>query len=141
MMRFEIQHGEFTLSTDPSRLDFEAIHSFLSETYWGKNRSREVLRTALSNSFCFGVYKGSEQIGFSRVITDYATFGYLADVYILEGYRRRGLGRWMINSIISHPSLKGLRRWALVTQDCHNLYRECGFTALTVPDHHMQRLQ
>src|SRR5262245_37537587 len=140
-MQIEIHKGEFTLSTDPSRLDFDAIHAFLSQSYWGKQRPRELLRKAITNSCCFGVYKGKEQIGFARVITDYATFGYLADVYILEPYRGQGLGRWLISNVVSDPRLEGLRRWSLVTRDCQKLYRECGFTELEFPDHHMQRLQ
>jgi GNAT superfamily N-acetyltransferase len=140
-MHIEVRHGEFTLSDDPDRLDFSAIHHFLSNSYWGRQRPRELLRKGISNSFCFGMYRGRDQVGFARVITDYATFGYLADVYILEPYRRQGLGSWMVNHILSHPRLKDLRRWALVTEDAQELYRRCGFTELQFPKQHMQRLQ
>lgn len=140
-MHTEVTNGEFLVSSDPARLDREAIHAFLSQTYWGKARPRELQDRAIRNSLCFGVYHRARQIGFARIITDYATFGYVADVYILEPYRGRGLARWLINCMLAHPEIKGLRRWALVTQDAQGLYRQCGFTELEHPEHHMQRLQ
>ncbi len=129
------------MSTDPARLDVDAIYTFLARTYWAKNRPREILETALRNSLCFGIYRGSEQVGFARAITDRATFGYLADVYVLEPYRRRGLARWLVSSIINHPELKHLRRWALMTQDMHELYRQCGFRPPVHPEHLMEKVQ
>ncbi len=140
-MAFEAHNGEFTLSADPDRLDVDAIYAFLSGTYWAKNRPRSTLETAIRHSFCFGVYRGTEQIGFARVITDRATFGYLADVYILEPYRRRGLGRWLVSTIISHPELKTLRRWLLMTHDMHALYRGCGFVPPANPADLMEKVQ
>jgi GNAT superfamily N-acetyltransferase len=137
----EFHEGEFTVSSDPARLDVEAVWDFLSQTYWGKERPRAVFDKSLRHSLCFGVYHRDRQVGFARVITDYGTFGYLADVYILEPYRGRGLGRWLVQCVLAHPEVRGLRRWALVTRDCQRLYRECGFTALQHPDHHMQKLQ
>jgi N-acetylglutamate synthase-like GNAT family acetyltransferase len=140
-MCLELKNGEFTLSTDPARLDLDAIYAFLSQTYWAKNRPREVLERAIQNSFCFGVYQGTKQIGFARTITDRATFGYLADVYILEPYRRRGLGRWLVQNILDHPELKNLRRWVLITRDMHELYRQCGFVPAQNPNDCMERTQ
>jgi GNAT superfamily N-acetyltransferase len=140
-MHLNLQKENFTLSTDPARLDIDAIHGFLSQSYWAKHRPRTLLEKAIQHSICFGVYNGKAQIGFARAITDYATFGYIADVYILEPYRGRGLARWLIKAILSHPDLKDLRRWLLTTRDAHKLYRECGFSQLNEPDHHMQRLQ
>lgn len=140
-MAFETQNGEFILSTDPARLNFDAIYSFLSQTYWAKDRPREVFEIAIRHSLCFGVYRSGEQVGFARAITDRATFAYLADVYILEPYRRRGLARWVITSVLSHPDLKALRRWALMTRDMHELYRQCGFVAPAHPEDQMEKVQ
>jgi GNAT superfamily N-acetyltransferase len=140
-VHFERQFQEFTLTTDPAKMDAEAIWVFLSQTYWAKARPRPVFEQALRNSLCFGVFHGERQIGFARAITDFATYGYLADVYILEPYRGRGLGRWLVKSVLDHPELKDLRRWALVTRDAQQLYADCGFTPLQTPEHHMQRLQ
>ena len=140
-MYYELSNGEFILSTDPSRLDIVGTHEFLSKSYWAAPRPRNVFETAVKNSLCFGVYLGKRQIGFARVITDYATFAYLADVYILEMYRGRGLARWMVTSLLAHPELKPIRRWLLTTRDAHKLFRGCGFSELREPDHHMQLLQ
>jgi GNAT superfamily N-acetyltransferase len=122
-------------------LDRVSIHGFLSNSYWAKHRPREVFEKALENSVCFGLYRSSHQVGFARVITDCATFAYLADVYILEPYRGQGLAKWLITSILAHPALRQVRRWLLTTKDAHKLYRECGFSGLKEPEHHMQRLQ
>jgi len=140
-MYYELTNGEFILSTDPSRLDLVDIHEFLSKSYWAAHRPRGVFETAVKNSLCFGVYRGKRQIGFARVITDYASFAYLADVYILELYRGRGLAKWLVTSMLSHPELKSVRRWLLTTRDAHKLYRGCGFSELREPEHHMQLLQ
>ena len=140
-MVFEAHNGDFSVSTDPARLDSQAIYSFLSQTYWARNRPRAVLETAIHNSLCFGVYKGNEQVGFARAITDRATFGYLADVYILEPYRRRGLGHWLVSTILQHPELKGMRRWLLMTRDQHSLYERCGFVPPVSPEDLMEKVQ
>ena len=137
----ELRRGEFLLSTDPGRLDRDAIHAFLSQSYWGRERPRHVLERALDNSLCFGLYRGQEQIGFARAITDLSTFGYLADVYILEPYRGQGLGQWLVQTILSHPELKSLRRWFLLTRDMQPLYAKCGFTATPRPQDVMERIQ
>jgi GNAT superfamily N-acetyltransferase len=140
-MNYAVQRDDLTISADPARLDMDGIYAFLSQTYWARERAREVLEKAIRNSCSFGLYREKEQIGFARVVTDYATYGYLADVYVLEAYRGRGLARWLVQSILAHPELKHLRRWALVTKDAHKLYRDCGFTELQHPEDHMQKLQ
>src|SRR2546430_858677 len=122
-MPLEIQKGEFSLSTEAQRLDIDAIYNFLSQTYWARYRSREVVERSIHNSLCFGIYKGASQVGFGRAVTDRATYAYIADVYILEPYRGRGLARWLIQSMLSHPELEKIRRWSLLTPDAHDLYR------------------
>ena len=118
-MNFDEWHnGEFTVSTDRARLQLDAIHRFLSEeSYWANNRTREQTETAIGNSLAFGVYHAEKQIGFARVVTDYATFAYLGDVYVLPEYRGRGLSKWLMETIVSHPELQGFRRWVLATRD------------------------
>jgi GNAT superfamily N-acetyltransferase len=135
----EFRHGEFLISTDPARLDVEAIHAFLSRTDWAKGVAREVVERSLRYSLCFGMYHQGRQIGLARVITDRATFGYLADVYVLEPYRGRGLGKWLVRCVLAHPELQGLRSLRLATRDAHGLYRQFGFTALKHPEHHLER--
>jgi N-acetylglutamate synthase-like GNAT family acetyltransferase len=138
MPHAEVHQGEYVISTDPARLDLPGICAFLEQTYWGKNRSRELLEKAFRNSLCFGLYQGTKQAGFARAITDYATYAYLADVFILEPHRKQGLGRWLIQTIIEHPELKTVRRWALITRDAHSIYRPAGFHELRDPAHHME---
>src|SRR5215213_2973578 len=137
---YERQKDEFTISTDRNRLQIEAIHRFLAEeSYWARNRTREQTERAIKNSLPFGVYKGENQIGFARVVTDYATFAYLGDVYILEEYRGRGLSKWLMDVIINHPDLQGFRRWILATRDAHALYEKFGFSALKAPERWMEK--
>lgn len=127
----EWQRGEYLISTDMDRLDLGFIHNYLSNSsYWAQGRDFEVVKRSLSNSFSFGLYKSNQQIGFARVVTDYATFAWLADVFVLDEYRGRGLGKWLIEVIVSHPRLQGFRRWLLATKDAHELYRRFGFTEL-----------
>jgi GNAT superfamily N-acetyltransferase len=128
----------YTISTDPSRLELETIHAFLANSYWARGIPRDILDRAISNSLCFGLYEGSRQIGFARVITDKATYAYLADVFVLESYRGKGLAKWLVQVILSHPELSGLRRWGLVTRDAHGLYSQHGFTPLSHPERHME---
>lgn len=136
----ELQNGEFTISTDRNRLQIEAIHRFLSEeSYWAQTRTREQTETAIKNSLPFGVYKGENQIGFARVVTDYATFAYLGDVYILEEFRGLGLSKWLMETIVNHPELQDFRRWVLATKDAHTLYEKFGFHALVHPDRWMEK--
>ena len=134
------QRDEFTISTDRKRLQIEAIFKFLyEESYWANNRTREQTETAIKNSLPFGVYKGENQIGFARVVTDYATFAYLGDVYILEEFRGRGLSKWLMETIVGHPDLQGFRRWVLATKDAHTLYEKFGFHALVHPERWMEK--
>ncbi len=129
-MHQEYYNGNFVISTDPARLDIEKISGFLARSYWANNRPREVIARSLENSLCFGVYSGAEQVGFARVVTDYATFAYRADVFIDEAFRKEGLGKWLIPTILNYPDLQGLRRWLLVTRDAQGLYQKSGFTEL-----------
>jgi GNAT superfamily N-acetyltransferase len=140
MSNHEWQHGEFTISTDRERLQIEAIHRFLSEeSYWAKERTKEQTVTATKNSLPFGVYKGENQIGFARVVTDYATFAYLGDVYILEEFRGIGLSKWLMETIVNHPELQGFRRWVLATKDAHTLYEKYEFAPLRFPERWMEK--
>jgi len=140
MNNLEWKQGEFTISTDRNRLQTDAIHKFLSEeSYWAQNRTREQTETAIKNSLPFGVYKGENQIGFARVVTDYATFAYLGDVYILEEFRGQGLSLWLMETIVNHPDLQGFRRWVLATRDAHTLYEKFGFHELVHPERWMEK--
>jgi GNAT superfamily N-acetyltransferase len=120
--------GEYSISTDKQLLDIALIHEFLSRSYWSPGVPRAVVERGIANSLCFGVYHGRQQVGFARVITDRATFAYLADVFIVEAHRTRGLGRRLIGAILQHEDLQGLRRFLLATRDAHSLYRAFGFT-------------
>jgi len=134
------QRGDYVISTDPARLDIAMIHKYLSgSAYWAMGRPLEVVRRSIQNSLPFGVYCGPVQIGFARVITDYATFAWLADVFVLPEFRGHGLGKWLIGVIVAHPRLPGLRRWVLATQDAHGLYAQYGFTPLHIPELFMER--
>ena len=136
----EWKNGEFTISTDRNFLQIDAVHKFLSEeSYWAKTRTREQTETAIKNSLPFGVYKGENQIGFARVVTDYATFAYLGDVYILEEFRGQGLSKWLMETISDHPDLQGFRRWILATKDAHTLYEKFGFHQLVHPERWMEK--
>ena len=129
----------FVISTDKSRLQFDVIQHFLSdESYWAQNRTPEQTRTAIENSICFGLFHGDRQIGFARVVTDQATFAYLGDVFVLPQYRGRGLSKWLMETIIEHSDLQGLRRWILATRDAHGLYQQYGFGQLVHPDRWME---
>ena len=133
------QKGEFAVSTDRNRVDVASVHAFLTTSYWAKGIPRETVERSIENSLCFGVYRGGEQVGFARIISDFATYAYLADVYVLEAYRGLGLSKWLMECIVSHPALHGLRRWTLATRDAHGLYAKFGFTPLVAPDRWMER--
>ena len=134
----EWRRESFTISTDRSKLDRAAIHEFLAGSYWAKGIPREIVDRSIEGALCFGLFENGRQIGFARVITDTATFAYLADVYVLESHRGRGLATWLMESILAHPELQGLRRWMLVTRDAHGLYRKVGFRELAHPERIME---
>lgn len=124
----EWTRGEYTISTDRSRLDLTTIHTYLSErSYWARGRSRERVERSIEHSLPFGLYRGDEQVGFARVLSDYVTLAWLADVFVLESYRGQGLGVWLVEVATSHPELGRVRRWQLNTRDAHGLYRRFGF--------------
>jgi GNAT superfamily N-acetyltransferase len=131
----------FSISTDRSRLNTDLIHEFLSESsYWAQGRPSDVTRKALEHSLCFGIYDGDQQLGFARVVTDYATFAWLCDVFILDSSRGRGLGKWLIECVVAHPDLRGLKNFLLATRDAHELYRRYGgFESLEKPGKWMRR--
>ena len=133
--------GEYTVSTDRSRIDLRAVHAFLSQSYWSPGVPEAVVRRAIAGAICFGIYHGSEQVGFARVITDQATYAYLSDVYVLESHRGRGLAKWMMSVIMAHPALQGLRRFSLSTRDAHALYKQFGFEIVANPDRQMEILR
>ena len=130
---------EFTISTEKQRLNLDVIHKFLSEdSYWARERSIEQTKTAIENSICFGLYDGNRQIGFARVVSDKATFAYIGDVFVLSEYRGRGLSKWLMQVIVDHPELQGLRRWVLATKDAHGLYEQFEFAQLRYPERWME---
>jgi GNAT superfamily N-acetyltransferase len=136
----EWQRGEYTISTDNKRLDIRRIHDFVSnQSYWAKGRAIETVQRALDNSLNFGLYKNNQLIGFARVVTDYATFAWIADVFVLSEHRDQGLSKWMMEVILSHPELQGFRRWVLATRDAHGLYARFGFIPLHRPERWMER--
>src|SRR3954454_9022324 len=130
--------GDYEISTDPARIDTVMVHEFLTNSYWAKSIPLETVRLSIQNSIAFGVYHGPQLVGFARIISDLATFAYLADVFILPSHRGRGLSRWLMECIVSHPDLQGLRRWMLATKDAHGLYARFGFTPLKGPDSWME---
>jgi len=135
----ESRRGEFLISTDPSRLNLDVIHGFLTNCYWAKGVPREVVERSIEHALCFGIYDGSgAQVGFARVISDFATIAYIGDVFVLDTHRGRGLGRWLMESIGQHPALQGLRRWILTTRDAHGLYSQVGFTPVKFPERYME---
>jgi len=141
MTPYACERPPYMISTDAARLDLDAVHAFLErESYWARGIARGVLERAVANSLPFGVYRGAEQVGFARVISDYATYAYLNDVYILAPHRGQGLGGWLIESVLAHPDLQDLRRIMLTTKDAQELYGRFGFIPLVFPVRHMERL-
>jgi GNAT superfamily N-acetyltransferase len=134
----EYRRGEYVISTDPSRIDVDAVHAFLARSYWATGISRAVVARSIEGSLNFGLYAGESPAGFARVITDGATFAYLADVFVLEEHRGKGLGVWMLETIMSHPQLQNLRVWRLATKDAHGLYEKAGFRPLDHPERMME---
>ena len=139
-MSTTVHHGEYTISTERSRLDIVSIHAFLTNSYWSPGVPIEIVERAIANSMPFGLYHREVQVGFARVISDKATFAYLADVYVLEAHRGKGLSKWLMEVIQADPQLQGLRRFLLATLDAHELYRRYGFTALANPARMMEKL-
>jgi GNAT superfamily N-acetyltransferase len=123
----ESTRGEYTISDDPARLDIDVIHGFLVRSYWAEGRSRERVEQTLQHSLSFGLYHGNEQVGFVRVVTDYVVIAFVADVFVIEEHRGRGLGKWLVEVVTSLPELRHVRRWLLGTRDAHELYRQFGF--------------
>ena len=128
----------YDISTDPSRLQLDAIHGYLMRSYWSPGVPREVVARAIAHSLCFGIYLGEAQVGFARVVTDRATFAYLADVYVLEEHRGQVLSKRLVATIQAHPDLQGLRRFLLATRDAHGLYARFGFRPLAAPERMME---
>jgi GNAT superfamily N-acetyltransferase len=136
----EYHQDGFFISTDPNKLQLEEIYAFLSKSYWAENRPKDRVARSLAHSLCFGLYHEGRQIGLARVVTDYSTFAYLCDVYVLRDYRGRGLGKWLISVAMSQAELQGFRLWSLLTRDAHELYRRFGFTKLKNPERGMEKL-
>ena len=137
-MHREWQRDEFTISTDPARLDLDGIYAYLGNSYWASGIPRDVFERSVRHALCFGVYEGARQVGFARVVTDFATVAYVGDVFVLEAWRGRGLSRWLMEVVMAHPELQGFRRWILLTRDAHGLYTKFGFTPLGDPGRWME---
>ena len=137
-MIYEFQKNEYRISTDKTKLQFDVIHGFLSTSYWSPNIPMEIVKRAAENCLAFGIYKGDSQVGYARIISDYTTFAYLADVFVLECERGKGLSKWLMKCIMQVPDLQGLRRWMLTTRDAHGVYAQFGFTPLDNPSIMMQ---
>lgn len=140
-MPHEQRYGDILISTDPMRLDLDLIHRFLSQSYWAAGIPREMVERSIRHSICFGAFAGERQVGFARVISDRATYAYLADVFVLDRHRGRGIGKALMACITTHPELQGLRLWTLFTRDAHDLYRQYGFREARYPDRLMERRQ
>jgi GNAT superfamily N-acetyltransferase len=129
----------YVISTERARIDRAAVHAFLTEAYWSVGVPREVVDRSIDGSLCFGLYgPNGSQAGFARAVTDCATYAYLADVFVLEPHRRRGLATWLVETILAHPDLRDLRRWVLFTADAHELYRALGFGPAQTPERYME---
>jgi len=128
------------LTTNTRRFDIDAVHGALSRTgtSWARGIPKKLVAKSIEHSLCFGLFHGKKQIGFARIVTDYSTYAYLCDVYVLKKYQSRGLGKWMIEKVVDHPELQGLRRFQLVTRDAHGLYKRFGFKRVASPDYHME---
>ena len=136
-MSYTASHDGFTIDTNRARLDVDLVHGFLTTTYWATNIPREAVERSIANSLCFGIYDGAMQVGFARVVSDMVHFAYLADVFVLPGYRGRGLGKWLTATITRHPELQTVRRWLLATRDAHGVYAAAGFGPLEEPGRYM----
>lgn len=134
-----VTHGDYLISTDKEKLQLDVIFEYLSErSYWANGRSYDTFHRSVNGSLCFGIYHFDKQVGFARVITDFGTFAYLADVFVLEEYRGRGLSKWLMEVILADPELQTVKRWLLATADAHGLYSKYGFTQLSKPERWME---
>lgn len=131
------KQNNYLVSTDKSKLNIDFIHGYLCRSYWAEDIPKEIVIKSIENSLCFGVYNNNQQVGFARVISDYTTFAYLADVFIIEAERRKGLSKWLMECILKHEELQGLRNFSLLTRDAHKLYEKFGFKALEKPQNYM----
>lgn len=138
-MAEEWRRGEYLISTEPARIDLALVHGFLRRVYWSEDIPLAIVERSIRHSLPFGIYQGATQIGFARVISDRATFAYLANVFVLEEFRGRGLSKWLMETILAHPELQDLRRWLLATADAHGLYRQFGFGDLPEPGKFLSR--
>lgn len=138
MANEEYERGVYSISTDTEAMDLDAVHAFLARSYWARDVPQEIVARAMRGSLCFGLFHEGAQIGFARAVTDRATFAYMADVYVLEAHRGRGLGKWLIEVMLAHPDLQGLRRFMLGTRDAHGLYAQLGFAPLARPEIFME---
>jgi GNAT superfamily N-acetyltransferase len=134
----EFKKDDYVISTDKRKLQLEVIHEFLSKSYWAENIPIDIVKKSIENSFCFGLYQNEHQIGFARLITDFTTFAYLADVFILDEHRGKGLSKWLMKVMVDYPELKGLRGWMLKTLDAHGLYKKFGFDKPRFPERVME---
>ncbi|MEN9610312.1 MAG: hypothetical protein RLZZ628_1126 [Bacteroidota bacterium] len=140
MQILNLKKGDFQLTTDATQMNLTVIHDFLAnQSYWAKNIPFEIVKKAVENSLNFGLFQGEIQVGYARVITDYATMAYLADVFVLPEYRGKGLSKWLMETIMNHPDLQGFRRWILLTQDAHELYKQFGWKPVDNPALYMER--
>jgi GNAT superfamily N-acetyltransferase len=140
-MAEEWRRGEYVISTDPSMLDLDVVHGFLQRSYWASERPLETIKRSVEGSLNFGLYRAKHrrQVGFARVVTDFATFAWLCDVFIDEAHRGQGLGVWLVETVVEHPELRCMRLWMLGTRDAHGLYEKIGFTPLSAPEKWMQK--
>jgi GNAT superfamily N-acetyltransferase len=134
----EYRRGAFVISTDRGRLSLDVVHGFLTNCYWAKGIPRETVAQSIEHSLCFGIYEAGAQVGFARVVSDFATVAYLGDVFVLESHRGRGLSKWLMECVVGYPVLQHLRRWILLTRDAHGLYSQFGFRALKAPERYME---
>lgn len=134
-----VTKGDYVITTDKAKLNIEFIHHFLStEAYWSKNIPLATVQRAIAHSLNFGVFHHDSQVGYARIISDFATVCYLGDVFIIPEHRGKGLSKWMMEQVMAHPDLRGLRRWILLTRDAHELYRQFGWESIAHPDRWME---
>ncbi len=134
----EHRRGRFLISTDRARLSLDVIHGFLTNCYWAKGVPREIVGRSIEHSLCFGIYEDGAQVGFARIVSDFATVAYLGDVFVLESHRGRGLSKWLMECVMKHPRLQNLRRWILLTRDAHGLYSQFGFIPVKAPERYRE---